>query len=790
MTVIARPAVAIWIAFVAACATLIARSELNTDMAAFLPRSPSPAQQVLVEQARSGVVSRLVLIAIEGAPPETLEALSRGLARRLRDGTQFFSVNNGQDSSFDQERDFLWHNRYLLSPGVVPERFTADGLHHALEDDLQRLRSNLGMLIERTLPNDPTGEMLRLVEELDRDARPHSRNRVWFSNDERRALLVAETRASGLDTDAQKQALTIIHSAFAQARGEVAGSEGARLLVSGPAVFAVRARTTMEQDASRLSLLAIVLVAALILFAYRSPRVLLFTLAPVLTGALAGIAAVAAVFGYIHGITLGFGVTLIGESVDYAVYLFTQTAPGSSAESTLARIWPTLRLGMLTSVAGFSAMLFSSFSGFAQLGLFSITGLIAALGVTRWVLPALLPAAFAFPDSSALGPALRAATRRPWFLRGPMLLLLLAALVLLGVHAGGFWQEDLARLSPTPRAEQNLDQELRSEIGAPDVRYLLLAAGASEQEALRESDRLSQMLTAAVADKALVGFDAPDRYLPSDQTQRARQDALPGEEQLRRNLAGALVGLPFEAASFAPFLSDVAAAKASPLLSRESIPTTLRAKLDSLLFARGGGWAALLPLRGVAEPAPIQERVAALGDPEVAFVDLKSESDRLLQTYQHQGVVLALIGACVIVVLLAFGLRSVARVFVVVAPLIAAVISTTAVVTLGSQKLSIFNLVGLLLIVAVGSNYALFFERWSGDDEHGGRTIASLVLANLCTVVGFGVLALSRLPVLHDIGKTVAIGAFLSLFFATAFANHGEARWSHAIGGMRRRPLP
>ena len=47
MTVIARPAVAIWIAFVAACATLIARSELSTDMAAFLPRLPSPAQQVL-----------------------------------------------------------------------------------------------------------------------------------------------------------------------------------------------------------------------------------------------------------------------------------------------------------------------------------------------------------------------------------------------------------------------------------------------------------------------------------------------------------------------------------------------------------------------------------------------------------------------------------------------------------------------------------------------------------------------------------------------------------------------
>jgi len=32
-------------------------------------------------------------------------------------------------------------------------------------------------------------------------------------------------------------------------------------------------------------------------------------------------------FGVIHGVTLGFGVTLIGESVDYSIYLLIQRAP-------------------------------------------------------------------------------------------------------------------------------------------------------------------------------------------------------------------------------------------------------------------------------------------------------------------------------------------------------------------------------------------------------------------------------------------------------------------------------
>jgi predicted exporter len=34
-------------------------------------------------------------------------------------------------------------------------------------------------------------------------------------------------------------------------------------------------------------------------------------------------------FGSVHGITLGFRCDVIGEGVDYAIYLFTQTEPST-----------------------------------------------------------------------------------------------------------------------------------------------------------------------------------------------------------------------------------------------------------------------------------------------------------------------------------------------------------------------------------------------------------------------------------------------------------------------------
>lgn len=765
--------IALWLVAITACAVVVARTQVVTDMTAFLPRSPSAAEEALVDQVQNGAASRIIIVGIEGASADALANVSRAMAKRLAGDPAFVAVNNGESGAFEEERQFFWRNRYLLSPAVVPERFTAEGLHRALEKDLQLLGSDLAVLVKSSLPSDPTGEIMSLVDRLTPAAGPHARDGVWFSGDRKRAILVAQTRALGFDIDAQQQALERIGAAFEAARGAMPEAAQARLLETGPGVFGVQSRARIEGDATRLSIMATILVASLLLFAYRSPRVLLLGLLPVASGALAGIAAVSLGFGFVHGITLGFGVTLIGESVDYPIYLLTQTHPGSAADSTLARIWPTLRLGVLTSVAGFSVMLFSSFNGFVQLGLFTIAGLVVAMSVTRWVVPALLPQSFAVASAGVFARPLTRAIGAARGLRVVLVVVLLAALALFVFHRGGFWQQDLASLSPIPAREQALDRELRSDLSAPDLRYLVAATAKDEQQALALSERLSRLLQDRIAEKALTSFDGPAQYFPSISAQRARQAALPDGDALRQRLQEALAGLPFRLELFAPFLKDAAAAKAAAPITRDHLPRALALKVDSLLHQRGSQWTALMPLNGVADATRVASAVAGLGVSGVDFVDLKRASDRLLATYQHDAMLLALFGSLAIIVLLAASLRSVSGVIVTVAPMVAAVIVTTAVLTGGDRTLSIFNLVGLLLIVAVGSNYCLFFERMHREGAYGERVLASLAFANLCTVIGFGILSFSGVPVLHDIGMTVAIGAILSLFFAAILG--GEA---------------
>ena len=480
----------------------------------------------------------------------------------------------------------------------------------------------------------------------------------------------------------------------------------------------------IKHEVMRLSMLGAVLITVLLLFVYRSLPALLLGLVPVASGALAGIAAVALGFGAVHGITLGFGVTLIGEAVDYSIYLFVQRGP-----DWRHTVWPTIRLGVLTSIVGFAALLPSDFQGLAQLGLYSIAGLTAAALVTRFVLPHWLPAGFAIRDLRAAGAALQQALAR---LRTARVLLwgvpLLAGTVLY-LHRGALLNHELAALSPVSVPDQEFDERLRADLGAADVRYMVVAPAPTREAALSAAQSLTARLAPLVDSGVIGGVEAASRYLPPAATQRARQESLPERAVLEERLRAAVNGLPVSPERLQPFVEAIAAARAAPLLTRADLEgTSFAAVTDALLVQDAQGFSALLPVAAVAsgdlteEAVAAVRRVVAAGSEPAVLLNLKGETDQLYSSYLTQAIRLSLAGFAAIVVLLGITLRSAARVARVLTPLALAVVAVAGLLVAAGATLTILHLIGMLLIVAVGSNYALFFDRSSaaGDGHAGG----------------------------------------------------------------------
>ena len=777
-------AVALWALSILAAIGITVRTHFVADLSAFLPRSPSAEQAVLLDQLRSGIAARLVLIGIEGGTPEARSSASLTYAKTLRTSGLFDAVHNGDNSAFEATGKFLFEHRYLLSPAVDAQRFTVDGLRAGIDDATSLLGTPAGGAIKSVILRDPTGETVRMAESMLPTQAPKSEGGVWSSRTAPRAVLIATTHADGGDLDAQERALTLLRTSFAPYE-----AQGLRLLVSGSGSFAVASRAQIKSEVERLAIAGGVAIIALLLVAFGgSLRTLVTALLPVATGVLAGIATVSLVFGNVHGITLGFGTTLIGEAVDYAIYYLIQARtppgaqPGGGAQRWLGASWPTVRLGLLTSVCGFAALLFSGFPGLAQLGVFSIAGLVGAAFTTRYVFTVIAPdGAPGMGLRQRLGHAVGWCTDVLPRLRWPLVAVTVIALITLALLPSP-WRGDLSSLSPAGADKMKLDADLRADVGATDAGTLIAVSAPDEASALAQAEAIGSRLDKLIDSGAIAGYESPARVLPSPATQKARQQSLPDAETLRTRLAQATVDGPLPADRLGPFIADVQAARTQPLVTRASLQgTPLAGAIDALLIAGSGDrpWRALLSLQPGAKPLDAAQLRAAIADvPAARVVAIKPELDALYARYLHEATLQALLGALAVCALLLLHLRSWRRLWRIAQPVTAAVLIVLAVLSAAGVALGILHLVGLLLSVAIGSNYALFFDqiRDQQDRQPPGTklaidndTLASLALANLTAVISFCLLAISSIPALYAIGEVVAPGILLSLLLSAAF---------------------
>ena len=769
-------ALLIWLAAMALGVLLLLNTRFSADVSFFLPSKPTAEQSVMVDQLREGAVSRLLMVAIGGGDARQRAETSRALHASLAGNPAFATVQNGEADAMDASRDFLLAHRYLLSTAVTPERFGVEGLKSAVNSSIDLLSSSAGLLFKPYLARDPTGELVELVSGLGGGVQPNEVEGVWASRDGERAMLLVQTHALGSDTDGQSAAIDLIRERFFQATQQP-GLAGLTVEMSGPGLFAVRARATIQQEVTRLSIMSTAILAVLLGCVYRRARLLLLTLVPVLSGTLAAIVTVGLVHGTVFGITVGFGAALIGEAVDYAIYYFVQSGR-MGATSWREQYWPTIRLGVLTSVLGFGALLFSGFPGLAQLGLYAISGVITAAIVTRYLLPHLAGPGVFLADGARQGRVLRPLVAHAGVLRWPLLALVLVAGVYLAQHRNDLWYPNLSALSTVTEAEGELDARLRGDLGAPDARYMAVITAPDQEQALQAAERAGVQLRRLVDQGLIGGFDTPARFLPSEATQNARRASLPPPAELAVRLREALVDAPLPANRLQPFVDDVQAARSSRNLTRQDLEGTgLGLAVDALLLQRASGWSVLLPLRAapaapgtVSADIPVDAVRAALVGSGALFIDLKGEFDTLYGEYIDEAVLLSLLGLLAIVVALGLVLRSARRLAGVMLPLVMAVVVVVAGLHASGVRLHLLHLVGVLLTVAVGSNYALFFDRISIGETLDDETLLSIGVASATTAIGFGVLAFSSVPVLQAIGVTVGPGAVLALVLSAAFA--------------------
>jgi predicted exporter len=756
------------LAIVGAIGLIIASQlEFRADLSFVFPDQVSERTRFLTDRLSDRGAQGTFLMAIEGGGDEgARQRLSLKFSRALGATGSFERVANGAGIVMPNGFEYLFENRYLLGPAwELNEEFSPAFIADSLRRNLALLSTSAGQLLRRYLPADPTARGRAILVALSPASHPASQGGVWVSRDGGRALIVARARTENFDLDRQAVLLGEIRRLFTQ----LPGAEGHELRIAGPPGFAVATRDRIQNDVRILSGVSFLLILLLAWGGFRRPMLLILLGLPMGIGILAGLAVVQAVFGFVHGITLAFGACLVGIAIDYPLHVLAHAArDGDTAQSARA-IWPTLRLSAITTVAAFVPFMLADFPGLAQIGLFVAAGLVAAVLAGRFLFPFLCPTVTHFPLSDSVVERLRRLAAK---LRVPLTLLPIAALAVLALRWETVWETDLRALSPVPRDMVALDRDLRSGLGAPDVRYLIAVRGESAEEVLVRQESLRPLLRSLSAGEQISSWRMAADLLPSVAEQRRRQAGLPASDDLRRRLAEAVAGTAFRSGVFDPFLADVERMRtASPITFDAMARGDTGDLVKPWLSPRPGGFTGVVMLTGLGDPGIVATAIGEAAASEVEFVDLKHETERLVQSFLGSSILWLLGSVLAVQIVLYSGLRRVTAMARVMGPVLIAVTATLGLLAALGVPISVFHILSLILVAGLGMDYGLFFSR-HGDE--GTVTFRATILCNLTTASVFFVMAFSSIPVLHGIGLTVAAGSFLALVASAAFARSAE----------------
>jgi len=753
-------------------------------MSVFMPQFGNSHFGLFSQGTVDSPAARIWLLTLQGASPGSLAQASKKLTSIMRGSDKFNSVLNGEDLLSDEDEAFLIKYRYLLDSDINEQSFSVNQLSSELKERLNELSSPLSPFIKKWLAFDPTASFRRVAQNMaGKFSSPVYFENIWMNEKKDRALIVAESKAAGMDLDSQSSIksylLEIESKIFNDNSANSSINSNVKLAFSGSPNIAIESRNKIKSESKRLSIVATIFMLGFLFWVYRSPKHVLLTAIPLAIAILFATAVVSLVFGSIHGITLAFGITVLGVAVDYPIHVLSHANKEQFLSDSIVRIWPTLRLGVITTILGYAAMAITDFPGLAQFGVFSIVGLLSAAYITRSLFSSFN---FKGVDTPRLFSVTQKLDRKP----GNAFIAVVVAVFALFISnifvAVDFWSEDLSELSPIPKQVLAEDHRIRQLLKVDQPRYLITVEADNLEELLVKQEALVPVFQQAINENELKAVQMVAQLLPSQQQQKIRQIDLPDKEVITNNLNEALQGLPFKAKVFKPFLIDIEKSRSMPLLTQSVIEQTgFASRFQGLLNQTDNGVSGLVRLIGLDKPDLLVKRLQQKEIEGVSFSDIKKSSGIMINEFRQEALLRMVWAGGLMILVLAMGLRNVSRIARVSIPVFCAVLIAVAVPLALGDKLNIFHLMSLLLVVGISLDYSLFFSYPSTEIDH-QQTLHALSVCAISTVGVFGLLATAAIPVLQAIGLTVATGVFAAFVLSWTFSRNvsvyekGEAK--------------
>lgn len=740
-----------YIVLLSLIAGIISTAKFKTDISAFFIAGDSAEEILLANEMQSGALSSRYILSISAEGETSVRSdfvnLFKSELADIDGVADVWIPGKNAVPTHAMGKLYTPHASQIYS--LNPEPFlskllTEIGLQNRAALLKKMLLSPQAAIIKKIATQDPLLLSLARFESLKNQVKGVLKKDLGHQN------LILQTNAAGFDIDQQNRIQKSIKDKFSN----LLSKHGKKysLAMTGVPVFAVHTQQLVQGDIARVSIISSVLITLLFIWIFRSYKALFWTALLMVAVASSAIFVTQLVFGYVHGITLAVGSTLIGICIDYPVHVLvhSQAMAVGQRNKAVSRIWPSMMLGGLTTLIGYVALGFSGYPGFQQIAVYAGTGILVSLLLTLYVLPA-----FFSNEKMARSKLFFVKSWIDFCLRYRLPLIIIVVL-LIGFSLFNFtklhWIEDMQQLTPELDQLKENDRMIRSRmLSSIEPGRFVLVSGVDVEDALIKTEKVYRELDNMKQKGHLREYYGLYPWLLSQNQQQIDFQTLYKylDEKVRFNWKKALSvqGLSVRK------LGQLEYPEAGFLTLDKVMQSPVKRLIENQIVASDTKVLVMIWL-DQHQPEALDHAFSQM--PHVQYFSQRDLLNRMAKEYQQRAQISLLIGLTVIVLLLLARYKNFWITLQTLSPAIIAAFFILAGWSLTGQAVSFLHLVGFLLAVAICVDYGIFYrENRSGNIV---LTYQAMAASMLTSSLAFGCLAFANTSALQTLAQVVALG--------------------------------
>lgn len=727
---------------------------IDSDIYSMMPSTKQSAAIKIAENSVSKNSSRTVFMLVSHPDFQQAKASALQAFSLLSENQKFAFLSLNQDFSSSKEiKNFLSENRYrLLSEEIREELSTKDGPASFCEDALAKAYGGFSVSALDNLEEDPflldeanLMNFLSVISDSGTAMQPKDGVLASKFQDKWYVMIRGELTAEGAKLASSSNAVPEIYRICAPLE-----QNGVKFVFYGTPFHSYKSSVSASREISIISTASMLAVLVILLVVFRSGLPIFCSLFSILLSVLTGFFATHAIFSNLHMITLVFGTSLIGSSIDYSLHFFINWKAGKtfkSGQKIRNHIFSALILSLISTEICYILLSGAPFQLLKQMAVFSLTGILSSFLTATGLFPLLkLP-----PEEKRTIPLynrllqiqfFRNKTFSSFFRFIPFAVLAASVVIISFNHETAGIKNNVSSLykmkgrlkEDTILAYQVLNYNPSS--------YLILSAD-SQEELLQKEERISSMLPDT--------FISTSRIIPSIKVQKeslqAAEKLVPFAEYQFENLGMAEI----DAENFRTKFYQIKSA--SDFLTPSSkLPENLHSLLDMLWIGKiqDKFYSIILPSE-ISDEA-FYKRLSE-SEPEVFFQNkVKDISESLDQLTKLIAVMFGMAFLVIVIIMKCFyDWKSTIKIASIPVLSVLVIIS---VFTASGLKIEFFCITGIILVFGLGLDYVIYRL----ENKNNPLETFAITLSFVTTAVSFGALALSSFVPVHVLGLSIFSG--------------------------------